>query len=124
VVIPGAPEASSTILAVEVDPLEITTSTGAVPKRKKVLSPELNLTVAAGSPAAAELDLWWQDAAQGKCIRKDITINLRRSDGSTGRSYEYKDCFPVQWSSVNFDTSSTVQSETLTVKVGRIEFKT
>ena len=31
---------------------------------------------------------------------------------------------PSQWSSVNFDTSSTVQTETLRVSIGRIELMT
>ncbi len=34
------------------------------------------------------------------------------------------DCFPVRWSSPNFDTSRGVETETLTVKPARIEFKT
>ncbi len=122
--IPGAPEASANLLEVTVEDIDVTTSAGTFPKRKKVLLPTAQLTVTSGTPAADELNLWWQDAAQGKCIRKNITINLRRSDGVTaGRTFSLNECFPVQWSSVNFDTSSTVQTETLTVKVGRIEFK-
>ena len=71
-----------------------------------------------------ELQAWWQEAAKGKNIRKNITVQLLKSDKSPGRSYNLFDCFPTQWSSVNFDTSSTVQTETLTCKVGYIEFKT
>jgi len=122
--IPGAPDASANILGVTVDPIEVTTSTGAAPKRKKVPLPVVHLTVAAGTTAADELELWWQDAAAGKCIRKNITVTLFKSDKSPGRTYSLRDCFPTQWSSVNFDTSSTVQTETLTVKVGRIELTT
>jgi phage tail-like protein len=122
--IPEAPEASANILAVTLDDLAVTTSSGAAPKRKKVPLPTLHLTVESGTPAASELDLWWQDAAKGKCIRKNITVTLFKSDKSAGRRYNLNDCFPTQWSSVNFDTSSTVQTETLTVKIGRIEFKT
>jgi hypothetical protein len=106
-----------------VEDIDVTTTAGTFPKRKKVLQPTAQLTVTAGTPAADELNLWWQDTSQGKCVRKNITINLRRSDGTTGRSYQLYDCFPIQWSAVNFDTSSTVQTETLTVKLGRIEFK-
>lgn len=122
--IPGAPEASAHVLGVTFDDLEVTTSTGATPKRKKAPLPTVHLTVESGTPAAGELGLWWQDAARGKCIRKNITVTLFRADQSPGRSYNLYDCFPTQWSSVNFDTSSTVQTETLTVKIGRIEFKT
>ncbi len=122
--IPGAPEASANLLGVTLDPIEVTTSSGAAPKRKKVPLPVAHFTVEAGTAAARDLNLWWQDAAQGKCIRKDITVTLFKSDKTPGRTYSLFDTFPVQWSSVNFDTSSTVQTETLTVKIGRIEFKT
>ncbi len=115
--IPGAPEASSNLLEISVEDIDVTTTAGTFPKRKKVLQPTAQLTVEAGTLAAGELNLWWQDASQGKCIRKNITINLRRSDHMTaGRTFHLNDCFPVQWSSVNFDTSSTVQTETLTVR--------
>ncbi len=69
-----------------------------------------------------ELQAWWQEAAKGKGIRKNITVTLFKSDKSPGRSYTLFDCFPTQWSSVNFDTSSTVQTETLTVNIGSIHF--
>ncbi len=71
-----------------------------------------------------ELQAWFQEAAKGKNIRKNITVTLFKSDKSPGRSYSLFDCFPTQWSSVNFDTSSTVQTETLKVNIGRIEFTT
>lgn len=78
--------------------------------------------------ASSELYNWWLDASRGreggKDIRKNITVTLFKSDKTPGRSYTLFDCFPTQWSSVNFDTSSTVQTETLTVNIGRIEFKT
>ena len=121
--IDDAPEASSHLLDLTFENLEITTSNGAFPKPKKVPLPIAHLTVEAGSAAAGELHLWWQEAAKGKCIRKNITVTLFKSDASAGRKYNLFDTFPQQWSSVNFDTSSTVQTETLTVKVGRIEFK-
>ena len=71
-----------------------------------------------------ELQAWFNEAAKGKNIRKNITVTLFKSDKTPGRSYTLMDCFPTQWSAVNFDTSSTVQTETLTVKIGRIEFAT
>ncbi len=70
-----------------------------------------------------ELQAWWQEAAEGKNIRKNISVTLFKSDKQPGRSYTLHDCFPTQWSSVNFNTSSTVQTETLTVNIGWIEFK-
>jgi hypothetical protein len=50
-------------------------------------------------------------------------VTLFKSDKSAGRTYNLMDCFPTQWSSVAFDTSSTVQTETIRVRIGRIEFK-
>jgi hypothetical protein len=78
-----------------------------------------------GSPGATkELQAWFQLAAKGGNIRKNITVNLRRADNKTERTFNLIDCFPTAYSIVNFDTSSTVQTETLTVNIGRIEFKT
>ncbi len=88
--------------------------------KKAVLGP---LRLAFDTPAD-EITQWWNDTKSGTCIRKNITINLRRADGTTARQIVCHDSLPTQWSSVNFDTSSTVQTETLTVKIGRIEFKT
>lgn len=82
------------------------------------------ITSACTLGASKELQLWWKDCASGKGIRKNLSVNLFKSNKTAGRSYLLYDCFPTQWSSVNFDTSSTVQTETLTCKVGRIEFKT
>ena len=83
------------------------------------------LRLAFDSPAD-EITAWWNDTRGGTCIRKNITVTLFKGDGTAGRQYLLYDCFPTQWSSVNFDTSSTVQTETQpsTVKIGRIEFKT
>ena len=51
-------------------------------------------------------------------------IGIFRKDRSIGRAFVLHDCVPVEWAAVNFDTSSSVQTETLRVKVGRIEFRT
>jgi hypothetical protein len=118
--IPGARNASRMIQAVEIAPVEIDArlyGPGAVHWG------QAKFTSACTLGASKELQLWWQEAAKGKDIRKNITVTLFKSDKSAGRSYLLQDCFPTQWTSVNFDTSSTVQTETLTVKVGRIEFK-
>jgi phage tail-like protein len=71
-----------------------------------------------------QFQAWFQEAAKGKNIRKNITVTLYRSNKQPGRSYTLNECFPTQWSSVNFDTSSTVQTETITVNVGYIKFST
>ena len=71
-----------------------------------------------------QFQTWFQAAAKGQGIRKNITVTLFKSDKTPGRSYTLNECFPTQWSSVNFDTSSTVQTETITVNVGYIKFST
>lgn len=130
--IPGCADASKNIREIAIDELNIDARemTTGLDVEYRLYGPgqahwgSAKFTVAAGSGASKELHAWWAEAAKGKNIRKNITVTLFKSDKSPGRSYTLNDCFPTQWSSVNFDTSSTVQTETLTVKIGRIEFKT
>jgi phage tail-like protein len=130
--IPGCADASKNIREVTIDELNIDareTTTG-LDVEYRTFSPgaahwgQAKFTSACTLGASKELQTWWQQAAKGQSIRKNISVTLFKSDKTPGRSYSLFDCFPAQWSSVNFDTSSTVQTETLTVKVGRIEFKT
>lgn len=119
--IDGAPAAGAAVRAVEIDSLPFKRR----PRVGLLAQPGYARLVTAGSPeGAAELQTWFDECARGKNIRKNITVTLFRADGSSGRQYDLFNCYPTQWSSVNFDTSSTVQTETLTVKIGRIEFKT
>jgi phage tail-like protein len=129
--IPGCADASKNIRDISIDELNIDcreTTTG-LDVEYRTYSPgaahwgQAKFTSACTLGGSKELQLWWQEAAKGKGIRKNITVTLFKSDKSPGRSYSLFECFPTQWSSVNFDTSSTVQTETLSVKVGRIEFK-
>ncbi len=128
--IPGLPEASGSTFAVEIDPLEIDVEAhGRRPNGEfRVFGPgqahwgHASLTSASTLGGSKELQAWFTEVVSGRNIRKNITVTLK-SDESPGRSYNLMDCFPTQWSSVNFDTSSSVQTETLRVKVGRIEFK-
>ena len=69
--------------------------------------------------ASKELQAWFNDAAHGKNIRKNISVTLFKSDKTPGRSYNLMDLFPTQWSAVDFDTSSTVQTEILRVILER-----
>lgn len=120
--IPGLFRASRTIRGVEID-------TGELGPRRRVFGPgaahwgAAKFTSAVTLGSSKELQAWFQEAAKGKNIRKDITVTLFKSDKSAGRSFNLLDCFPTAYSAVNFDTSSTVQTESITVKVGRIEFK-
>lgn len=130
--IPGAPNASKNIREIAIDELnvDIREMTTGLDVEYRIYGPgaahwgTASFTSAVTLGGSKELKAWWDECAQGKNIRKNITVTLFKSDKSTGRSYTLMDCFPTQWTSVNFDTSATVQTETVRVKVGRIEFKT
>jgi phage tail-like protein len=129
--IPGCASASKNIREIKIDELNIDARemTTGLDVEYRLYGPgtshwgSASFTSACVLGGSKELQAWWQECATGKNIRKNITVNLFKSDKTPGRSYNLMDCFPTQWSSVNFDTSSTVQTETLSVKVGRIEFK-
>jgi len=130
--IPGAAEASKNIREIAIDELsidvrEMTTGHDVddrvyAPGDAHYGSATFTSVRTPGQPS--ELQRWFGECATGKNIRKNITVTLFKSDKSGERSYNLMDCFPTQWSAVAFDTSSTVQTETIRVKVGRIEFKT
>ena len=115
--IPGLPNAGKNILEIAFEELQFGV------RLARIELGCLTLTAAVGSESK-ELKAWFDEARAGKNVRKNITVTLFKSDKTPGRHYLLYDCFPTQWSSVNFDTSSTVQTETLTVKMGRLEFKT
>ena len=131
ITIEGLPEASKNAVSVAIDPITIDPlemapgNTGDVRlMRPGSVSPlGATITCKVGKGGSKELRQWWLDTSRGQQIRKSITINLRVHQQERARTYNLVDCFPVSYSSVNFDTSSTVQTETLTVSVGRIEFK-
>lgn len=130
--IPDAPTASANLQSVVVEDLaiDIREMTTGLDVEYRLYGPgqahwgSASFVSATPRGGSRELQAWFMECASGRNIRKNITITLLKRDGSAGRSYTLMDCFPTQWSAVNFDTSSTVQTETLTVKVGRIEFKT
>jgi len=130
--ISGAPNASKNIREIAIDELtidirEMTTGVDVLHRRYGPGAAHWGsaaFTSAVTLGASKELQTWFNECAKGKNIRKNITVTLFKKDGAAGRSYTLHDCFPTQWSSVSFDTSSTVQAERLVIKVGRIEFKT
>ena len=129
--IAGLPNASKNILEIAIDELHVggrLPTPGGNAQFEPIRPGSIDLgcvtLTSAVSDGSKELKAWFDEARTGKNIRKNITVTLFKSDKTAGRSYLLYDCFPTQWSSVNFDTSSTVQTETLTVKMGRLEFKT
>jgi tail tube protein gp19 len=150
--IPGAPVASKNIREIHIDELNIDeralttqgvrilTDVKRLGPLADVAMPELDYRVYGPGDAHfgsatftfrvdkavpnKDVEQWVSDCSRGQNIRKSISVILLGRDGSEARRYNLLDCFPTQWSAVNFDTSSSVQTETLRVKVGRIEFKT
>lgn len=140
VTIPGLPEASKGVRALAVDELRVQGRENDFWRRDSetwgrdndywsvrpsdVQLGSATFTIAGNPGVFKEVKAWFAEAAEGKAIRKSITVTLSHPHTKAERTYSLSDCFPTQWSSVNYDTSSTVQTETLTVKIGRIEFKT
>lgn len=130
--IPGCADASKNIREIAIDELniDIREMTTGLDVEYRLYGPgqahwgSAKFTSACTLGGSKELQAWFQEAAKGKNIRKNVTVTLYKSNKQPGRSYTLNDCFPTQWSSVNFDTSSTVQTETLTVNVGYIKFAT
>jgi len=129
--IPGLPEASRNVREIAIDELNIDARemTTGLDVEYRIFRPgsahfgSATFTSAVTLGGSKELQAWFNEAAKGKNIRKNITVTLFKSDKTPGRSYNLMDCFPTEYSLVNFDTSSTVQTETLRVKLGRVEFK-
>ena len=62
------------------------------------------------------VDAW--KTGQGKNIRKNVQIILRKRDGGEGRQYNLFDVFPISFSKSD---SSGVTCETTVAKIGRVE---
>jgi len=130
--IPGCSDASKHIREIHIDELSIDARemTTGHDIEYRLYGPghchwgSASFTSAVTLGASKELQTWFNDCAHGKNIRKNILVSLNKSDKTPGRSWTLNDCFPTQWAAVNFDTSSQVQTETIRVKVGYIEFKT
>lgn len=81
-----------------------------------------NITIASRTDGGSrELQQWWNDAAQGKNIRKSISVILLRRDGSEARTYNLMECFPTAYTPFSFDGSTAV--ETMVLSCGRISFE-
>lgn len=70
-----------------------------------------------------ELQAWFLDAAAGKDARKSISVICLKRDGSEARRYNLMECFPVKFDPGDYSPSSTTAVESITVKIGRVEFK-
>ncbi len=126
--IPGCADASKNIREIAIDELNIdiretTTGLDVEYRRFRPGQPHFgNATFTCALGAGKELQAWFQEAAKGKNIRKNISCTLFKSDKTAGRGYTLMDCFPTAWSVGVPDSTGVAQTETLTVKIGRIEF--
>jgi hypothetical protein len=70
-----------------------------------------------------ELQAWFQEAAKGKNIRKNITVTLFRTNSIASKSYVLYDCFPVAWEPGACTGGTRSEFDTFTVSIGggRIE---
>ena len=76
-------------------------------------------TIVVPAGAGDELAKWLATADAGLPAARRISVTLYSRDGSLLHAFYLIDCVPV-----SLERSSDTQTETLTVKVGRIEFKT
>lgn len=77
------------------------------------------------TPGRKALCQWITEVVQGKPWKRTLTVKEITKDGSAGKTFLYEDCFPIRYVFPQLKAgSSSTQSETLTVKIGRIEFKT
>jgi phage tail-like protein len=68
---------------------------------------------------------WINETVNGKPWKRSMAIEETRPNGKPGRTFIYHDCFPTRYVFPQMKKGGgAVQTETLTVKIGRIEFKT
>lgn len=122
--IPGCPDASRNIREITIDELTIDEREQTTGLDRVGGGGLASFTIGYEPVGASQIHDWFGQARSGKSIRKSISVTLFGKDRTPARGYRLIDCVPVAFGCVNFDTSSTVQTEKLTCKVGRIEFKT
>ena len=125
--IPGAPEASANIHSISLNDLRVDV------KEKKGLQEEFrvfgpgdahfgSITIRAFvGPRTGELEQWFAEASSGAPAHRDISIVVLKPDGSAGRTFNLFDSFPLRWDPGEYGPSSTVQTETIVCKIGRVE---
>lgn len=77
-----------------------------------------------GTDSRSAVMAWIDATVQGKPWKQNLTITEMLRGGKPGRKFTYFDAFPMSYSLKLGKASGNVQTETLTVKIGRIEFKT
>lgn len=130
--IPGCPDASKNIREIAIDELNIDFRPGRTGTEVgyRVYGPgtphfgNAVFTCARTAGGSKELHAWFLEASRGKNIRKTIMVTLFKSDKTPGRGYNLLDCFPTSYSAADKDPVTGVSTESITVKIGRIELTT
>jgi hypothetical protein len=78
------------------------------------------LRVSAGTPGAAALRAWVEEARTGTCTPRTVSVVCAFSDG-TARTFTFFECYPTSYAEANFDRRSSVACETVVCKMGRVE---
>ena len=74
------------------------------------------ITLSYGVTDSRELWQWLQKAAEGKAVRKNITITLCDNDGQTGRgTWELVNAWPQSWEYTELDASGEMAIASLTL---------
>jgi phage tail-like protein len=126
--IPGLPALSANVREIAIDELtvDVRELTTGVDADWRMYGPgaahwgSVKLSFVATPETRAELASW-TETAQGKNIRKNITVARFKSDKTPGRSFNLAGAFPTKWTSVRFDSGSDVAMETLTLVVEGIQ---
>jgi hypothetical protein len=114
----GLPGLSTSVLRVNIDPLQIKAGRT---RPRKALFPEATFVIMAQPVTEVELRSWVEPALSGSCERKMITINLYDATGVTGRTINLMECFPVRWSFEGYDLPHETPVYSLTVQANGVE---
>jgi phage tail-like protein len=81
-----------------------------------------SLTLTLDRSAPTELHAWFSEIAQGKEIRKTITVTLRADRTGTVRKFTYFEAWPMRWKAPELNSNSdTYIVEELEFAVERVE---
>jgi phage tail-like protein len=127
--IPGCPESSANIESIQVEDLTIDireTTTGADWDYRTYAPGDAHYGKATFRSRVGknskELIQWLQEASVGKNVRKNISVVIKDRSGSDARAYNLMECFPIKYDPGDYSPSSTTKVESITVKIGRVEF--
>ena len=82
--------------------------------QKPTVTKYQNLVLKRGLTASNTLYDWEKEVARGKISPKNISVILLDSQGREAKRWDFKEAFPLKWSSGNLNsTGSSIEIETL-----------